>query len=60
MMVRKFAYARYYISVLVMAFWFGMGAYGGLTAVDGLIIVSLAYGATVLAQRTLDKKEADA
>lgn len=58
-LVRKFAFARYYLSVLIMAFWFGMGAYGGLTAVDGLLIVSLAYGMTILAQRgkTDEKKE---
>ena len=49
--VRKFEYGRYYMSVLVMIFWFGMGAYGGLTAGDGLIILSLAYGVTLLSGR---------
>lgn len=51
--VRRYVYGRYYLSVLVMSFWFGMGAYGGLTVCEGLLIVSLAYGTTLLAERTI-------
>ncbi len=46
--VRNKRYSRYYLSVLMMTFWLGMGAYGGWTAVDGQLILSLAFGVTIL------------
>lgn len=49
--VRRYKYSRYYLTVLVMTFWFGMGAYGGWTACDGQILLTLAYGVTILSER---------
>ena len=49
--VCRHRYAKYYLSVLVMTFWFGMGSYGGWIASDGLIVLSLSYGATLLSER---------
>lgn len=56
-LIRNFKYSRYYLSLLVMSFWFGIGAYGGLTVVNGLMIVSLAYGVVILAQKTIDDEK---
>lgn len=56
MFVRKFAFGLYYLSVLVMAFWFGMGAYGGLTTPYGLLMVGLAYSVTLLEKLSAESR----
>lgn len=54
--VRRYAFGRYYLSVLVMVFWFGLGAYGGLIYFSGLFMVALAFALVVLAQRSTERK----
>lgn len=54
--IRKYEHSRFYLTVLIMAFWNGMGAYGGLTVTTGQMIVSFAFAAVVLNQRRLEEQ----
>lgn len=46
--VKNYRYARYFLSMVIMVFWFSLGAYGGLTNANGLVMVALAYSAILL------------
>lgn len=50
-MIRKYRYSRYYLSVLIIVFWFSLGGFTGFTMSHGQIILGLAFAATLLAQR---------
>lgn len=56
LIIRKYKYSRYYLSVLVMVFWFGMGAYGGLTVGSGLVMVSFTFAIVVMQQKSIERE----
>ena len=54
--VRRKRYSLYFLSVLVMSFFDGLGAYGGLTAPMGLLLCALCFAVVIMGP---DKNEKD-
>ena len=56
-MIRKLPYSKYYLSVLVCIFIFGVSGYSGLNTPGGLIMIGFALGCVLLADKQAQRKE---
>lgn len=53
-LIRHMKYSKYYLSVLVCIFIFGISGYSGLNAPDGLILLGFSLGCVLLADKNGD------
>lgn len=55
-LIRKYRYRAYYVCVLFMMGWFGIGGFGGWISYSSLFIISIAFAVAVLGGKTETKQ----
>ncbi len=50
-LIRKIPHSSYYLSVIFMLSWFGLGGFAGLVSFDGLALAAIAFAAPILNDR---------
>lgn len=53
-LIRKYRYRAYYVCVLFMMGWFGIGGFGGWISYSSLFIISIAFAVSILGGKTED------